>query len=91
MDLLVKLPDTKEVTITAKARAPGKSAEEFAARILDRELDVPLATMAGAQKSLAEKVREISSDVAPEAWNAMPTDGASEHDHYIYGLPKRNV
>jgi hypothetical protein len=43
------------------------------------------------QTSLAEKINAIWSDVPPEDWDTMPTDGASEHDHYIYGLPKRNV
>ena len=29
--------------------------------------------------------------VPPEIMAAMPTDGASQHDHYIYGWPKREV
>lgn len=29
-------------------------------------------------------------DVPEEVWERMPTDGASEHDHYLYGWPKRN-
>lgn len=28
-------------------------------------------------------------DVPDEVMRAMPEDGASEHDHYIYGWPKR--
>ncbi len=43
------------------------------------------------QTSLAENINAIWSDVTPEDWDTMPIDGASEHDHYIYGLPKRNV
>jgi hypothetical protein len=30
------------------------------------------------------------SDVPPEIFESLPRDGASEHDHYIYGTPKRN-
>jgi hypothetical protein len=30
-------------------------------------------------------------DVPPEIMAQMPTDGASQHDHYIYGWPKRDV
>jgi hypothetical protein len=25
-----------------------------------------------------------------EAFEGLPADGASEHDHYLYGSPKRN-
>jgi hypothetical protein len=28
--------------------------------------------------------------VAPEEFARLPKDGASEHDHYLYGHPKRN-
>jgi hypothetical protein len=27
-------------------------------------------------------------DVAPEEFAKLPKDGASEHDHYLYGHPK---
>jgi hypothetical protein len=30
-------------------------------------------------------------DVPPEVMATMPKDGASQHDHYIYGWPKREV
>jgi hypothetical protein len=30
-------------------------------------------------------------DVPPEISATMPKDGASQHDHYIYGWPKREV
>jgi hypothetical protein len=29
--------------------------------------------------------------VPPEIMETMPIDGASQHDHYIYGWPKREV
>jgi hypothetical protein len=29
--------------------------------------------------------------VPPEIMAAMPKDGASQHDHYIYGWPKREA
>ena len=28
--------------------------------------------------------------VPPEILELLPTDGASEHDHYLYSAPKRN-
>ncbi len=40
-------------------------------------------------KTLGEKIMEIVADVPDEVWDRLPTDGAEQHDHYIYGTPKR--
>ena len=36
-----------------------------------------------------ERIAERVADVPPEELAKLPTDGASQHDHYIYGTPKR--
>jgi antitoxin component of MazEF toxin-antitoxin module len=36
-----------------------------------------------------ERIVALTADVPPEELNKLPTDGASQHDHYIYGTPKR--
>jgi hypothetical protein len=41
-------------------------------------------------RPLWEIAEEISSKVPPEEWGKLPTDGAEQHDHYLYGSPKRN-
>jgi len=28
-------------------------------------------------------------DISPEEFAKLPSDGAREHDHYLYGHPKR--
>ena len=30
-----------------------------------------------------------TTDIPEEEWEKLPTDLASQHDHYIYGTPKR--
>lgn len=30
------------------------------------------------------------ADIPEEEWRKLPADGAAEHDHYLYGSPKRN-
>ncbi len=42
-----------------------------------------------ARQGLGQLIRERMSKVPTEIMSAMPTDGASQHDHDIYGLPKR--
>ena len=34
---------------------------------------------------------EASLDIPDEELDRLPTDGAAQHDHYIYGTPKRPV
>lgn len=41
------------------------------------------------QPSLAERIAALARDLPPEVIDAWPTDGASQHDHYLYGTPKR--
>jgi len=36
-----------------------------------------------------EVIAEISSQVPDEEWAKLPTDGAENHDHYLYGAPKK--
>jgi len=36
-----------------------------------------------------EIIAELSSEVPMEEWAKLPTDGAEQHDHYLYGSPKR--
>jgi hypothetical protein len=54
----------------------------------DREIDLtppcdfPLQTA-------ADIILDSMRTVPPEVMAAMPKDGASQHDHYIYGWPKR--
>jgi hypothetical protein len=39
----------------------------------------------------AQIILDSMKDIPPEIMATMPTDGASQHDHYIYGWPKRDV
>jgi predicted DNA-binding antitoxin AbrB/MazE fold protein len=41
------------------------------------------------QLSLAERIVALARGLPPEVVDAWPTDGASQHDHYLYGGPKR--
>ncbi len=41
------------------------------------------------QPSLAERIAARARALPQETLDLLPTDGASQHDHYIYGTPKR--
>jgi len=42
-----------------------------------------------ASKPIWEQFIEAFKDVPDEELERLPVDGAAQHDHYIYGLPKR--
>ncbi len=44
---------------------------------------------AAAEKPIWEVIEEENQSIPPEVWDALPTDLAEHHDHYIYGTPKR--
>ena len=42
-----------------------------------------------AARPLWEIAEEISSQVPLEQWAKLPGDSAEQHDHYLYGSPKK--
>jgi len=40
-------------------------------------------------KPIWEVADDLRKSVPLEEWAELPTDGAAQHDHYIYGTPKR--
>jgi predicted DNA-binding antitoxin AbrB/MazE fold protein len=46
-------------------------------------------TVEPAGPSLAERIAARAAALPPEVLDRLPPDGASQHDHYIYGTPKR--
>lgn len=43
------------------------------------------------QKTIWEKIDEQMAQVPDEVWEKVPTDGSYQHDHYLYGTPKREL
>lgn len=85
MTLTINLPDDEVTALAAKAQAYGVSAEDYARQVLER--DLAAGRRAGPfWKAFTERMHALPS----EAFNDLPADGASEHDHYLYGSPKRN-
>jgi hypothetical protein len=45
----------------------------------------------GNRLALIEKIAAIMASVPSEEWEKLPTDLAVNHDHYLYGMPKRSA
>ncbi|HZU35970.1 MAG TPA: antitoxin family protein [Gemmataceae bacterium] len=46
-------------------------------------------TVETAGPTLAERIVARARALPPEVLDQLPADGAAQHDHYIYGTPKR--
>jgi len=88
MTLRIDLPDDKTAALAAKARTRGLSAEQYAREILEQDLELE-APPGQPLRTAADIVLGSMSNVPAEDMAALPRDGASQHDHYIYGWPKR--
>ncbi|PYT05826.1 MAG: hypothetical protein DMF60_10775 [Acidobacteria bacterium] len=40
-------------------------------------------------KTLWDAIQDIVKDVPDDVWERLPTDGSQQHDHYLYGSPKK--
>jgi plasmid stability protein len=84
MTLTIDLPEEEVMRLNAKAGAEGLSAEQCARQLLRQALSSP-----EARRPLSARIREIWADMPEEVRAKLPADGADQHDHYIYGVPKR--
>ncbi len=84
MTLIIQLPDEQEAALKERAQLQGLSAEEYAQQVLVHELEASASEPFW--KAFTRRMHSLPDDV----FEHLPTDGASEHDHYLYGLPRRN-
>ena len=42
-------------------------------------------------KPIWEEIQELTAGISDEVWDNLSTDLSEQHDHYIYGTPKRPV
>ena len=83
MTLNIELSDEQAARLEASAQAAGLSLSEFVRRLIERPgKDEPV-------RRAADIVLDCMADVPDDVMQQLPKDGASEHDHYIYGLPKK--
>ena len=87
MTLTLQLSDEQATALQAKAAAEGLSLEAW----IEKLADEPQPDATRPLQTAADIVLSHMRKVPPEIMAAMPTDGASQHDHYIYGWPKRDV
>ena len=86
MSTIVKADPTGAVLLPAElCRAAGMApGTELVAEVQDGRI-----VLGPVAPSLAERIVARAHALPPETLDRLPPDGASQHDHYIYGTPKR--
>src|SRR5438128_2673970 len=90
-----------EAGLLAQANVRGLSLEAYLDEVLEqaahRAAGAPAGSrheantpMASSDRPIWEVIADIMKDVPDEVFDRLPKDGASQVDHYIYGLPKRH-
>ena len=87
MTLTIELAEEQTLALKARAEADGISAEEYARQVLEHALE----HTSSSRRHISEIILDHMRELPPEILATLPQDGASEHDHYIYRLPKRNA
>lgn len=87
MTVTIYLPDDQATALQAKAAAAGLSLEAWLQELADEELSVVPGSVQAAANIVLEEMRKVPEEVMA----TMPKDGASQHDHYLYGWPKKDV
>ena len=85
MTVIIELPDEQTAALAAKAQERGLSTEEYVRRVLEQDLE------ASDPRPIWDVIAGNMERVPPEDLAALPRDGASQIDHYVYGVPKRDV
>ena len=85
----IDLPDDQAALLRAKAAAEGLSLEEWFRALAERSGSLNLEENGRNTRPIWEVITDNMKNVPPEDLAALPKDGASQIDHYLYGHPKR--
>jgi hypothetical protein len=83
---LIELSDDHAAALKAKAEAEGLTLEAWLRKLAEEGRPAP-----APRRHISEVIVEKMQTVPPEVMASMPKDGASQHDHYIYGWPKKDA
>jgi len=94
MTMKLELSPEVQAGLLAQAQESGLSLEAFAEQVLRREAlrgSREGSTLVKAkERPIWDVISDIVKDVPDDVFERLPKDGASQIDHYLYGLPKRD-
>lgn len=89
---VIKVSDNDAAALTAKAARLGLTLEGWIKKMAEDDAENELEPSAARPlQTAADIVLSRMRKVPAEIMASMPKDGASQHDHYIYGWPKKEA
>lgn len=89
MSVKLELPPEVRSGLLLQAQASGLSLEEYAQKVLRERAEETVTKTSPDEPFWKPFTRQVHA-LPDEVFERLPEDGASEHDHYLYGAPKRN-
>ncbi len=87
MTLIIQLPDEQGAALQTRAQSQGLSAD----RVCPARVGSRVGRRREGFRAILETFTQQMHALPDEVFEHLPTDGASEHDHYFrYGGPRRN-
>lgn len=91
MTVQLEISDQQAGAIQASAKARGLTIEQYLLQLIDQAGSLhPSEQKPAGRRPIWEVIQDNMKDVPPEDLAALPKDGASQIDHYVYGHPKRD-
>lgn len=90
MDVTLHLSDEQAAAIQAQAAAQGVPMNVWLERLAAQHASPVGTAQSASDRPIWEEILENMKDVPEEVFDRLLKDGASQVDHYIYGLPKRD-
>ena len=85
MTVTIHLSDDEAANLEARAAAAGLTLQAWLQKRVAEESPLAPGTLQAAANIVLEEMRQVP----PEIMATLPQDGAGEHDHYLYGWPKK--
>lgn len=73
-------------TIFEKVKTLSLELQKEILRVVEEKLS---GVQAKDNRPIWEVMTEISREIPDEEWAKLPADGSVNHDHYLYGAPKK--
>ncbi len=89
MTVTIELPPERAAALKAQARARGLSLEQWLLDLACQHAPAEPEDHHKPDQPFWKTFTDRMHSLPAEVFRSLPTDGASEHDHYLYGSPKR--
>ena len=90
MTLTIELSPEKEAALKAQAQAHGLTVGQWLLQLAGQSGPSPVEPKTVDPRPVWEIILDNTKNVPHEDLAALPKDGASQIDHYVYGQPKRD-